>query len=241
MTDALVVSGSGPYADPWHSFPDTSARIARVIEDLGYSVAIRDDVEAALAEPGPCRLLVVNIGNPAAPRPIGAIDAAAAGLAHHLAVGGSLLGIHVSATSLTTMPQWPGILGGHWVRGHSMHPPRSDTTIKIAATDHPATTGLTDFTVNDERYSYLQTRPDITVLCEHDFEGLDHPVVWARETGTSRVVYDGLGHDAGSYDNDGHLALLRQAVRWLFHALPTGGEPTEAQPAQAATPPVSSA
>jgi hypothetical protein len=47
--DALVISGSGPYADRWHAFPDTSARIARIISDLGYTVTVREDVESALA------------------------------------------------------------------------------------------------------------------------------------------------------------------------------------------------
>src|SRR5512132_898682 len=79
MTDALVISGSGPYADRWHSFPDTSARIARIIADLGYTVTFSDDVEHTLAYPGPCRLLVVNIGNPSTPRPAEAIDAVRSG------------------------------------------------------------------------------------------------------------------------------------------------------------------
>jgi type 1 glutamine amidotransferase len=217
MTDALVISGSGPYADRWHSFPDTSARIARIIEDLGYTVTFSDDVEHTLAYPGPCRLLVVNIGNPSTPRPAEAIDAVRSGLQNHLAGGGSLLGIHVSVTSLTTMPQWPTILGGHWVPGHSMHPPQGETTISVNPTDHPVTAGLVDFAVNDERYSYLQTNPDISVLCEHTFDGIRHPVVWSRETESSRVIYDGLGHDTTSYNSAGHVTLLQRAVRWLLH------------------------
>ncbi len=43
-----------------------------------------------------------------------------------------------------------------------------------SCTDHPITAGLADFKINDERYSYLQTNPDICVLCEHDFEGVRH-------------------------------------------------------------------
>ena len=215
----LVISGSGPYADPWHSFPDTSARIAGIISDLGFTVTVRDDVEPALADPGPCGLLVVNIGNPSTARAPEAIEAARSGLENHLAAGGSLLGIHVSATSLTSMAEWPSILGGHWVPGQSMHPPQVETTISVSSADHPITAGLADFTINDERYSYLQTNPDICVLCEHDFEGIRHPVVWTRETENYRVAYDGLGHDTTSYDSAGHVALLRRTVRWLLHDL----------------------
>ncbi|MDF2746692.1 MAG: ThuA protein [Propionibacteriaceae bacterium] len=67
MPDVHVVSGGGPYADQWHRFPATSARIARIVENLGLSVDITEEVERGIAEPGACRLLIVNIGNPADP------------------------------------------------------------------------------------------------------------------------------------------------------------------------------
>lgn len=218
MPDVVLISGSGPYADAWHPFPETSGQIAAIIEGLGYTVRITEEVETGLADPGPCRLLVVNIGNPSNPRPPELIEAARAGIEAHLAVGGAILGVHSSATSLPTLPEWPVILGGRWVRGKSMHPPQGPTTISITTVDHPITSGLTDFAIFDERYSYLETQPDITVLCEHSHDGLRHPVVWARETDRYRVVYDGLGHDTASYDSTGHVKLLHHVVRWLMHA-----------------------
>jgi type 1 glutamine amidotransferase len=211
MSDVLLISGRGPYADAWHQFPATSARIAGIIEDLGLSVDLTEDVEAAL--------LVVNIGNPKDPRPAELIKAARTGLQDHLAGGGALLGIHSSATSLTTMPEWPAILGGTWVRRRSMHPPQSEATISLSTGHHPITKDLTDFVIFDERYSYLQTQPDITVLYEHSHDGLRHPLVWARQTDQHRVVYDGLGHDTASYDSAGHVELLGRSVRWLLRDL----------------------
>ena len=219
MPDVVLISGSGAYADPWHHFPATSARIAGIIEGLGYTVRVTEDVEAGLASPGPCRLLVVNIGNPSNKRPHEVVEAARAGIEDHVSVGGAILGVHSSATSLTTLPAWPVILGGRWVGGHSMHPPQSRTSISITAVDHPITSGTTDFEIFDERYSYLETQPDITVLCEHWYNNIRHPVVWARETDRYRVVYDGLGHDTASYDSTGHVQLLRRIVRWLMRAL----------------------
>lgn len=218
MPDALVVSGAGPYVDPWHDFAATSARLAAVVEDLGYRVDITGDVEDALADPGDTRLLVVNIGNPAAPRPPERMDDAATGLARHLADGGGLLGMHSSATSLTGMREWPGILGGRWVRARTMHPPQDEFVVSITSAVHPVTPGLTDFTVVDERYSYLETEPDVTVLYDHRFEDVKHPLVWAREADRGRVVYDALGHDVGSYDAPGQRALLERAVQWLMRA-----------------------
>jgi len=218
VRDALVVSGAGPYVDPWHDFAATSARLAAVIEDLGYRVDITGEVEDALADPGDVRLLVVNIGNPAEPRSPERMVAAATGLARHLAGGGGLLGIHCSSTSLTGMREWPGILGGRWVRGRTMHPPQDECVVSTTPAAHPITRGLTDFTVVDERYSYLETTPDVTVLYEHRFEDETHPLVWAREAGPGRVVYDALGHHVGSYDAPGHRVLLERAMEWLTGA-----------------------
>jgi type 1 glutamine amidotransferase len=144
--------------------------------------------------------------------------AAAAGLSRHLAGGGGLLGIHCSSTSLTGMREWPGILGGRWVRGRTMHPPQDECVVSTTPAAHPITRGLTDFTVVDERYSYLETTPDVTVLYEHRFEDETHPLVWAREAGPGRVVYDALGHHVGSYDAPGHRVLLERAMEWLTSA-----------------------
>ncbi len=216
MPDVLLVSGSGPYADAWHSFPETSARIAGIIGGLGLSVEITEDVEGGLAQPGASRLLVVNIGNPTDQRPPELIEAVSTGMEDYLASGGALLGVHSSATSLTTMSQWPAILGGTWLRGRSMHPPQGEATILLGTGQHPITNGLTDFVIFDERYSYLQTQPDITVLYEHSYNQLRHPLVWARQTDRFRVVYDGLGHDTASYDCAGHVELLRRSVMWLL-------------------------
>jgi type 1 glutamine amidotransferase len=218
VRDALVVSGAGPYVDPWHDFAATSARLAAILEGLGHRVDITGEVEDALADPGDVRLLVVNIGNPAEPRPPERMVAAAGGLARHLAGGGGLLGIHCSSTSLTGMREWPGILGGRWVRGRTMHPPQDECVVSTTPAAHPITRGLTDFTVVDERYSYLETTPDVTVLYEHRFEDETHPLVWAREAGPGRVVYDALGHHVGSYDAPGHRLLLERAMEWLTGA-----------------------
>ena len=219
MADISIVSGSGPYADPWHRFPETSRRLAEILGDLGHSTQVTDDVEAGLAQPGDCDVLVVNIGNPTSPRPSDRLAAVSRGLVEHLAAGRGLLGVHVSATSLTEMPEWPTLLGGHWVRGRTMHPPQDLATVLVRRGTHPIVADLDDFEVYDERYSYLDTRRDVRVLCEHEFQGQRHPLAWARESGRGRVVYDGLGHDVRSYDSAAHVELLQRSVRWLLRDL----------------------
>ena len=215
MAEVLVVSGAGHYGDPWHDFGDTSRRLAEIIAGLGHQVTVSDAVEQALADPGAPDLIVVNIGQSRQARPQPRIDAAERGLDRHLQRGGALLGMHVSATSMTTMPQWSQMLGGHWVPGRTMHPAQDLFTVLVRPGAHPIVRDMANFTVFDERYSYLHTNPDITVMCAQSTDGRLHPIVWARESGPARVVYDGLGHDTRSYDSAGHVDLLRRAVGWL--------------------------
>lgn len=216
MAEVLVVSGSGPYADPWHRFPETTRRLVEILDDLGHTTRVAEEVEAALARPGRCDLLVVNIGNPTAPRPPDRLAAIGRGLLEHLTAGRGLLGVHVSATSLTELPEWPVLLGGRWVRDRTMHPPQGLAPVQVCAGAHPIVAGLGDFEVHDERYSYLEIRHDSTVLCEHDFEGRRHPLAWARASDQGRVVYDALGHDVQSYDSGPHVELIQRSVRWLL-------------------------
>jgi hypothetical protein len=76
MAEVLIISGAGCYSDRWHSFADTSQRLASIIAGLGHDVTVGEAVEQTLAEPGEPDLIVVNIGNPREARPQSRIDAA---------------------------------------------------------------------------------------------------------------------------------------------------------------------
>lgn len=217
MVEALVVGGAGPYADDWHPFADTTACLAETITATGLSVQVSEDVEGSLLSLADHRLVVINIGNPRPPRPESIMLQIQAALLAHLEDGGGLLGLHVSATSFTSMPRWREILGGRWVRGTTMHPPLDLARIRLHA-GHPVVGDLEEIEVQDERYSYLEVGADVAVLGDHAYAGVTHPMIWAREHGRGRVVYDGLGHDARSFDSAGHRALLDRAVHWLTRA-----------------------
>jgi len=217
MTRAIIVSGSGRYADPWHPFAQTSARVAQILRDAGFEVAIDDDTDAALARLAPASptqpdLLVVNVGNPQ--QPSDADAATRAGLLAHLGRGGGVLALHVAATSFPAIDEWESILGGIWVRGTTMHPDYSRSRIRVFGDRHPIVAGLSDFEVDDERYSDLRVDPAMVPLATHEYEGREHPLLWAHEYGEARVVYDALGHDAASYDAAEHRAIVANAARW---------------------------
>ena len=88
--------------------------------------------------------------------------------------------------------------------------------MELADQRHPITVGCEDFTVDDERYSYLRRSASSRVLATHEHAGEQHPLIWAfdRPSG-ARTVYDGLGHCPASYQSPGHVRLLLAAVQWL--------------------------
>jgi type 1 glutamine amidotransferase len=220
---AVVLSGTGRFADAWHPFAGTSARLAAILRDQGFDPEIAGPDER-MADLGDARLVVVNIGAPSAPDP--AQDAAGRqGLLGYLERGGPLLVMHVSSTSLPAVPEWKSVLGGIWVRGTTMHPDYGLARIHLYPDRHPVVAPATDFELYDERYSYLDVAPGVVPLATHRHDGIEHPLLWAwsyppGDPGTShprtaRVIYDALGHDERSYDSPGHREIIARAARWL--------------------------
>ncbi|WP_430645262.1 ThuA domain-containing protein [Agromyces sp. GXS1127] len=223
---ALILSGAGRYADPWHPYPETSARLAGLVAASGYEAEVREDVDAALVALGEdIGLLVVNAGDPERPRADGETRAERTGAAPDvdptaldaaLDRGIGILVMHSGAASLRDYPAFDRAIGGRWERDVSWHPPFGEAQVHLVG-NHPVRDGLDDFTVEDERYSGLVLHDVIEPIAEHEEDGIRHPLAWAREVGRSRLVFDALGHDARSYDSAGHRALIANALEWLSH------------------------
>ena len=228
---ALLLSGAGRYADPWHPFAETSAALAGLLREAGFDVDIPDDVDAALAglaqsaAPDLPALLAINIGLPRDGLPSPGTPDAAAGLARWLESGRPLLVSHSSSTSFLDLPAWEAGLGGRWIRGTSMHPDYGPASICLQRDSGALVRGIGDFILPDERYSYLRTAPGITVHATHSHGGTEHPVMWSLERASNpdsaagnrpgRTFYDALGHDAASYESPEHRELLLRAIAWL--------------------------
>lgn len=216
----LLLTGGGRYADPWHRFADTSARLADVLRAQDFDVHTTADVEAGLAGlDNRVDLLVTNVGDPSpAPPEPGAVFAAREGLLRHLAGGGPVLSMH--ASSFPDIPEWENLVGGRWIDGTSMHPALGLAHIRVYPDRHPIVEAAEDFDLYDERYSYLRTAPGIVALACHRHDDREHPLLWARQQGPNRVVYDALGHDTRSYQSADHLTIIGRAARWLVDDLP---------------------
>ncbi|MGI9824237.1 ThuA domain-containing protein [Agromyces sp. Marseille-Q5079] len=223
MTDVVILSGAGRYADPWHPFAETSAAIADLVREAGFTVEVLDDADAALAAlDDDVRIIVVNAGDPVDTPPPAQAEAAASALDRALDRGVGILAMHAAASSLRAYPAFERALGARWVRDVSWHPPLGEARVHLVG-NHAIAQGLEDFTVVDERYTGLRLLGTIEPIAEHEEDGTRHPIVWARELGRSRLVYDALGHDARSYESAGHRALLTRALAWLSSASRPGG------------------
>ncbi|WP_245861235.1 ThuA domain-containing protein [Microbacterium aurantiacum] len=212
---AVIASGSGRYADPWHPFDRTSPLLARVLEPAGFDVEIDDDVDHAMANLQGVDLVVVNAGDPwrsadsagAAPR------ASTSGFAAALERGIGVLAVHSALSSLRDYPEWAPAIGGMWVPGLSWHPPAD--IADITGGELPSGPTIEAFAVFDERYARLQQFGERQVVATHLVDGAVEPTAWVRQHGASRIAVDTLGHDEESYASAGHRALLARLAGWL--------------------------
>jgi hypothetical protein len=221
---AVILSGSGRYSDRWHRFDETSAALAGIVAGAGFHVDVNDDVLGGLAALDGIDLLVVNAGDPDMPNADDAIDAAApeaAGLTAAtdgfdaaLERGIGILAMHSATATLREVPAFGRAIGARWLEGESWHPPIGESAVHLVRS-HPIAGDLDDFTVFDERYAGLRLDGVIEPIAEHEEADMRHPLIWARELGHSRLVYDALGHDVRSYESAPHRELLTRALDWL--------------------------
>lgn len=229
MTRNLLLSGG-----PGHEFDAVAQAIAHLLRDEGIDTDVVDEPSRMLTrlttgEPtagARYDLLTVHAlhWGMAAERyahlreeqafTLRAEDAAA--IERFVATGGGLLALHTAVVCFDAEPAWHALCGASWNWDLSSHPPVGDARVSVtdAGRIHPITEGLDDFVVVDEVYGCLDEEPGIVPLLTGDANGQRHPVLWAHEVGSGRVVVDTLGHDRSSVEHPTHRTILRRAANW---------------------------
>lgn len=225
MARNLIITG-GIY----HPFETAAPALAKLLEPHGVASTVTDDVEAGLASLARAnydlltvyalrwRMLGDEKYTPFRARWALSLSAAGrAAIAGHVARGGGLFGLHTASICFDDWPDWRDILGGVWIRGQSGHPPHGRAEVRMLGVDHPLTRSLGDFALDDEVYGNLSLAPGITPLMEAAAaDGHWQPMLWARQVGPGRVVYDALGHDGASLDHPTHRRIIARAALWAL-------------------------
>ncbi len=124
------------------------------------------------------------------------------------------------------------------------HPPIDKFMVEVADRDHEFTRGIEDFEIEDELY-LSNTTAEIDTLLQTRFEGKADgftaedweetvvPILYTRDLGKGRIVYNTLGHCRGHYDLPGmqdfypnpercawdyavYYDLLRRGIAWAM-------------------------
>lgn len=134
-----------------------------------------------------------------------------AGLFSFVESGKGLVGIHGTAW-------WIGGRAVDLIGGHAnWHPPGLTFTVNIETPNHPITTGIHDFEVEDEIYISAY-EPTLQILASAQWHGRAHPMAWVKSFGQGRVFYTTLGHTADTFMRPAMQQLVTQGVRWAGNA-----------------------
>jgi type 1 glutamine amidotransferase len=140
-----------------------------------------------------------------------------AGLLNYIRSGGGFFGLHTAAASFRESEGYHGMLNGFF-NGHS---PYMDFTVNVSDSDHPISTGLTDFEVTDELY-YLKHNPDTShhLMSAYDHtKDETHVMAFHHKYGDGRVFYFALGHDMVVLENPSFQEVIRRGVLWVGNRL----------------------
>jgi type 1 glutamine amidotransferase len=153
--------------------------------------------------------------------------------------GKGFIGIHSAAITFLSWPEYGKMLGGYF-DGHPWGEFRAPLVV-----EDPAFPGMghlpRSFTLHDEIYQIKDfSRANVRVLLRLDAGKIDlsrkgvrrkdrdFAVIWARQYGKGRVLYNGLGHRADVWDRPDIQRMWEDMVRWSMGDLPGDASPRPA-------------
>lgn len=211
-----------------HPFPETSARVAEILESAGVESVITDDLEPALLDLAGFDMVTFNALRTAHPAITGRFPStcedsgyepsarAQAQVLAHLARGRAVLALHTAPICFDDWEDWPRVVGARWRWGTSSHPKVGPIRVSVATDSHSIVAGVESFETEDEVYGFMELQPDVRPLMLSPHGGTDHPLLWARETFGGRAVYVALGHDTRTMATGAYQRILQQSAVWLL-------------------------
>ena len=132
--------------------------------------------------------------------------------------GVGIVSLHHALISFREWDEFNRIVGGVW--NSDVCTVRHDVqfTVRIADPNHPVTSGIDDFEIQDETYRGYAVNPNVHVLLRTDHRDSASVIGWTHSYANSPIVYIQHGHDAFAYRNPNYRKLIRQAIRWVVEA-----------------------
>jgi type 1 glutamine amidotransferase len=153
--------------------------------------------------------------------------------------GKGFIGIHSAAITFTSWPAYGEMLGGYF-DGHPWG--EFEAPLLVEDADFPGMPRLPrSFTLKDEIYQIKDySRDRVRVLLRLDASKVDvsrkgvhrkdgdFAVIWARNYGKGRVLYNGLGHSPEIWDRPEIQAMWVDMVKWSMGLVPGDATPRPA-------------
>ncbi len=150
--------------------------------------------------------------------------------------GKGFIGIHSAAITFLSWPEYGEMLGGYF-DGH----PWGQFSAPLIVED-PAFPGMhhfpQEFNLQDEIYQIRNfSREKVRVLLRLDASKVDltkkgvnrtdqdFAVVWARNYGKGRVLYNGLGHPQAAWERPDFQKMWLEMVQWAMGTIPGDATP----------------
>lgn len=210
---ALIVTGEDV---PAHNWRETTP-VTREILEAGERFEVRVCEDIDILETKSIHrydVLILNFRNNTASRDIS--DAAKQNLLDYVASGKGLVALHFAVAAFQNWREYRDLVGRVWVGKVSGHGPRGPFKAEVVSKDHPVTSGLENFEIDDELYANLEgERPIQALVKAHSgFSQKDEALVWTVERDKGRVLCISLGHDARARRNPSFAALLKRGAEW---------------------------
>src|SRR5271165_154690 len=153
--------------------------------------------------------------------------------------GKGFIGIHSATITFLSWPEYGKMIGGYY-DGHPWG--EFDAPLVVEDVGFPGMKHLPlRFTLKDEIYQIKNfSRDNVRVLLRLDAAGVDlsrkgvhrkdqdFAVIWARDYGKGRVLYNGLGHRPEVWDRPEIQKMWLQMVPWSMGLIPGDATPRSA-------------
>jgi type 1 glutamine amidotransferase len=148
--------------------------------------------------------------------------------------GKGFIGIHSATITFVSWPEYGKMIGGYF-DGHPWG--IFDAPLVVEDAQFPGMGSLSpQFTLRDEIYQIKDfSRDNVRVLMSLDASKLDlskrgvhrkdFPVVWARDYGKGRVLYNGLGHTEEVWERPEIQKMWLEMVQWSMGLIPGDATP----------------